>query len=436
MLNDDEQTYLFKAFLLALAFSIIGFFLTLFYNIVLSRMMSPKSYGNFKTAETFIGLAQMTVLLGGNFATFSVFPKLIQNNRDVMVWEYLRFYMLIGVIVSFCVGGVILFIEYEQTDGLKHYHPILLAVFAIPFAAALRLLRDTALIKKRLIVAYIPKQCIYPLLILLALSIFYSLNIELTSNVAMVIVVLSYVLLTVIVFSIMNLKESEPKIQQDRKHVFHRHWLNYAFPMMFVFVLNMLMSQMCIYVLEIFGRDGQIGYFAACFTIVQIFIVVQSSVAGIIQPHMSTAHESGLAQMSKLNGQGVRQLFFISFLLSGMILLFGKPLLTLFGKGYSDYYLSLVIMVLAYFLQSVFFLQQAWLRHSGFAKPALYGALSAVIINVLLLILSIPIYGVLGVALSVLVSFIFMLLINTVLMKKYLGFYGWALHLQDLRFSC
>lgn len=233
----------------------------------------------------------------------------------------------------------------------------------------------------------------------------------------------------------MNVTESEPESQQKRKHIFHRHWLNYAFPMMFVFVLNMLMSQMCIYLLEIFGSEGQIGYFAACFTIVQIFIVVQSSVAGIIQPNMSTAHENGVAQMSKLNGQGVRQLFFISFILSCIIVIFGEKLLAFFGKGYRDYYLSLVVMVFAYFVQSVFFLQQAWLRHSGHAKPALYGALSAVIINLVLLLFSIPLYGVFGVAMSVLVSFICMLFINTILMKKYLGLYGWALHLKDMRFS-
>ncbi|WP_299004257.1 polysaccharide biosynthesis C-terminal domain-containing protein [uncultured Shewanella sp.] len=433
--SNDEQAYLFKAFLFALTLSIIGFFLTLCYNIALSRMLTPESYGNFKTAETFVGLAQMTVLLGGNFATFSIFPKLLKQNRDFMVWEYLRFYMLIGVIVSLCVGGVLTVIEYEDTKRLTDYHPILFAVFAIPFAAALRLLRDTAIIKKRLIIAYIPKQLGYPLFILLALSIFYSLHIELTSNVAIFIVISNYIFLTVIVFSIMNVKESGPESQQKRKYVFHRYWLNYAFPMMFVFVLNMLMSQMCIYLLEIFGSEGQIGYFAACFTIVQIFIVVQSSVAGIIQPSMSTAYENGVAQMSKLNGQGVRQLFFISFILSSIIVIFGEQLLTFFGKEYSDYYLSLVVMVFAYFIQTVSFLQQAWLRHSGHAKQALYGALSAVIINIALLLFSIPSYGVFGVAMSVLVSFVCMLFINTILMKKYLGLYGWALHLKDMRFS-
>lgn len=433
-MSDDNQNYLFKAFLFALCLSVVGFFLTLIYNIVLSRMLTPESYGNFKTAETFVGLAQMTVLLGGNFATFSIIPKLIEKKRDFMVWEYLRFYMLIGVIVSVFVGIVIVAIEYLYTNEFKDFHPILLAVFAIPFAATLRLLRDTALIKKRFIVAYIPKQLGYPLFILLVLSFVYSLHIELTSNMAITIVVFSYILLTFIVFSIMNVRKYEEETLLERKHVLHRHWLNYAFPMMFVFVLNMLMSQMCIYLLELFGSEGEMGYFAACFTIVQIFIVVQSSVCGIIQPHMAKAYESGVTDMGKLNGQGVRQLFIISFLLSTIIIVFGEQLLSFFGNGYSDYYLALVLMVIAYFFQSIFFLQQAWLRHSGFSKPALYGALSAVIVNVVLLYLAIPLYGVLGVAVSVLISFIFMLLVNTVLMKKYLGLYGWALHLKDIRF--
>ncbi|MCL1124849.1 polysaccharide biosynthesis C-terminal domain-containing protein [Shewanella surugensis] len=185
--------------------------------------------------------------------------------------------------------------------------------------------------------------------------------------------------------------------------------------------------------MDIFGTENQIGYFAACFTIVQVFLVGQSSVAGNIQSHMSTAHENGVAEMSKVNGQGVRQLFVISFLLSSIIVIFGEQLLSAFGKGYSDYYLALVIMVLAYFVQSVFFLQQAWLRHSGFSKPALYGALSAVLVNIILLFIAIPLYEVMGVAISILISFLFMILVNSILMKKYLGFYGWALHLRDIR---
>ncbi|MCL1124850.1 hypothetical protein [Shewanella surugensis] len=209
-MSDGEQNYLFKAFVLALFLSVLGFFFTFIYNIVLSRMLTPQSYGNFKTAESFVHLAQMIVLLGGNFATFSVLPKFMEQNIDFMVWRYLRFYMMIGIIVSMCLGGAVIIIEYNNTNGLKDVHPILFAIFAIfaiPFAATLRLLRDTALIKKRLIVAYIPKQLGYPLLILLVLIVLNSMNIKLTSNIAISVVVVSYILLTVIVFSVMNVRD-------------------------------------------------------------------------------------------------------------------------------------------------------------------------------------------------------------------------------------
>ena len=104
------------------------------------------------------------------------------------------------------------------------------------------------------------------------------------------------------------------------------------------------------------------------------------------------------------------------------ICLFPSFILGIFGSAFKDGVYALLMLSFGYFLASIFGSAGHLLQMTGKHKLHLYLILSATIINIILNIVLVPVYGMNGAALSTMVSMVFARLLMVIFVYKLFGF--------------
>lgn len=384
-----------------------GYFASYAYNIYLSHLLEAKDYGDYKVAFAFVTMVTSMVLLGGDRAAVRILPRFLGHHERAGVWEFLRFFALIALALSalvalgvfavyliFGIGGV--------TDG-DGYHPVLFAVVLVPMMALGYLIAAVLQADRRMELARIPWLIGLPLLAATLVWVARATGATVTDLGAIGLVggaallIVAFQAGAVAHFGLAPMKRA-PQHRDARK------WLGFSLPMMGTFVLMIGMLEADIYMCEILAPEHAVGHFGAATTVAQISLTFQATITGLTAPMMAAVFddESRIDLEAALSVQKVasRLLAGIGVPLFCVLAIWGRELLSLFGKDYLAAYATMVALAAGYLVSNVFALSQVWLQYAKrgrFVVSVLGVALAAdVALNAAL----IPPLGILGSALS------------------------------------
>jgi|TARA_B100002003_G_C14093343_1_gene525843 O-antigen/teichoic acid export membrane protein len=126
---------------------------------------------------------------------------------------------------------------------------------------------------------------------------------------------------------------------------------------------------------------------------------------GIFAPMMAELNrKSDVFEMGKLYKLIVRWIISLSIPIAIIMILFSKKIMLLFGGNYVAASNALAILTLAAFIQTIFGGGGHTLTMTGFTKINMVNSIIAVLINIVLNITWIPLYGIMGAAYATLVS--------------------------------
>jgi O-antigen/teichoic acid export membrane protein len=179
------------------------------------------------------------------------------------------------------------------------------------------------------------------------------------------------------------------------------HWIATALPLAIVDSFFILLTYVDMLVLQAFVGPADVAvYYAATKTLALVnfiyFAVSAASAHRFSEYHAAGAHD----KLAAFLAQAIRWTFWPSLALAALMLLLGKPILSLFGPGFADGYHLIVIMSVGLVARAAVGPAERLLNMIGQQKicAAIYG--TALAVNLALCLLLIPHLGLTGAAIA------------------------------------
>lgn len=278
--------------------------------------------------------------------------------------------------------------------------PLLLAATCLPVHGSSDVLGGIARSYNWVNLAIIPAYILRPLFILAAMAAIYFSGLPVTAVTAMAVAAGAYWLTTAgQSFAIhRQLRKEVPTGPRQYELGF---WLKTALPIFMVESFYFLLSYTDILVLDLFvGPDDVAVYYAATKTLAMVAFVY-FSVAAATAHRFSEYHASGAHEkLEAFLHDSVRWTFWPSLAITLLFLVFGKPLLNLFGAGFSHGYPWMFVLALGLMARASVGPVERLLNMVGEQKLCAAVYAGALAINIAFCFLFIPRMGPMGAAVA------------------------------------
>ncbi|HVS79304.1 MAG TPA: oligosaccharide flippase family protein [Candidatus Saccharimonadales bacterium] len=208
--------------------------------------------------------------------------------------------------------------------------------------------------------------------------------------------------------------------------------LGVALPLFFVDFSNQMTGQLNILVLGAKSSAGVVGVFSAALQVSAIIGIVLTGVNYITTTKIAELHSR--AERSKLDLLASKTAalgLLISLPLVIIFMVAPGPILHIFGSSFNGGSLALRFLVIAQLINVGFGSVVQILSMTGYHKPLAYATVGTVfIMNVILSLILVPIYGLNGAAAAVAISLIAKNIILLIMIRRYLGI--WSLPFRAL----
>lgn len=383
------------------AVAIGGYLLDYAFNLVLTRVLSPHDYGDFKVATSLAFFFGLAVLLGGDRAAPMVLAPCLERGERRRVWEYLRYYLFNASLLSLgliAITWALSALHVGSNDPVDH-HPLAWAVVAVPINALGAMISRTMQASRRPVRAVVPWRLGLPVVQLALFATVIAFRGQLAVSEAVVISIVAAALITLwhgLEIRRLGLLEIErdPGFRQPRT------WLRASLPMMGSFLAALALNQSDLYFLELLGDETEVGHYAAAAMAAHFVPLVQVTLVGLIAPVAAVAMARG-AEASRTTFRRSQSMMLGALIPVALFLtLAGEPILALFGPRYTVGHMALALLVVGNFAWAVAALPSLWLQYEGRARTVLVISLATLVVDSALNWLLIPRYGLSGAAAS------------------------------------
>ena len=391
-------------------------------SIVLARLLNTEGFGIYSYAITWVSLLSIPANLG--------LDKLLV--REVAVYKtqsdwglmrgLLNWSNLLVLLISIILALLTALVAWKINGNNQMFIPLCIALIALPLTA-LRNLRLSAMKGLHQVVkSLIPEMIIAPILLLILTGCSYLLFPEKTAPSWVLILYLISTGLTFILGAFFLLQALPQELKKATANYKIKVWLSSAFPMMFIGAMQIINARTDILMLGAMKGPEAVGIYVVVNRGVQLIIFSQMAVNTVLAPTIASLYSEGKKeQLQKIVTKCSQGVLAISLLVTATLIIFGKGFLGIFGSDFSQGYVALVILSIANLINagsgSVGFLL-SMTEHERFL--ALNIAISA-ILNVLLNLFLIPIWGINGAAIATGISMIARNIMNLIWVRLKLG---------------
>ena len=404
----SEPISLYRKFTGTAGLMIISRGLAVISGIIYARYLGPEQYGLYSFVLSIIAMAALPVIAGlpnlliREIANFHLEKKwgLI---KGVISWSF--FYVFFSSII---IVSIIFLIEKFELIPLSLSPLLLTALLLIPLKSMLSL--QSAIFNgfRRPALAQLPVKIVLPTFKLFVLTIYILFNLDLSASELLIISIYS----SFSAFFIVILFFRKHVISYSKKYssqYLSKKWCVSLLPFTFITLIGTLNSEVASVLLGFISSHESVAYFKVALQGVALIGLGFSSVNAVIMPDIARLYKEGnLKATQDLLTKSVRLSVFVSLPVIFVLTLFGKPLiLFLFGSDYLLAYPVLIILCIGRLINVLMGSVGLVLNMTGNEKSVLKVLILTLILNMLLLLIFIPIYGSIGAALAVSVSLIF-----------------------------
>jgi O-antigen/teichoic acid export membrane protein len=324
--------------------------------LVLARVLGAEPLGRLYVALSLAGVMATVCSLGFP----SVTARFVAQYRTARDWSALaafisvsRRYSLIAAcaVSGLAAVGVALapWLARESRDAL------LLGLLTTPAFTAMNLNGATANAHRRFGLVYVPELLGRPILLLVAGALVTTVLAARTATVVLLLHLIGCLGLVIaqrrMLRGLLPAERDTPRMR-DRRAA-GRRWLEHATPMIVVALFTQLFADLEILLVSPLLAPEQVGVFAVCLRLALMTGFAVQLVQQLILPDTAEAYSRG-------DTQSVRAHILRANLLSTSICLAaavviaaaGRPILTLFGKGFVDGYACLVVLAISQVLRA------------------------------------------------------------------------------------
>ena len=393
--------------------------------VLFARWMGKFEFGVYVYVWTWLLLAGAFMPLGLSSTAQRFIPEYKAKGALARLRGFLVASRTIPIFLGLATLALSAVLLWALQDKVKPYYvlPLLLAATCLPVHGTSDVLGGIARSYNWVNVAIIPAYILRPLVILAAMAGVYFGGVPLTAVAAMMIAAGAYWLTTTGQFFAIR-RALHREVPRGPCVYDLPLWLKTALPIFMVESFYFLLSYTDILVLDLFvGPEDVAVYYAATKTLAMVAFVY-FSVAAATSHRFSEYHSTG--QREKLEAflhQSVRWVFWPSLAITILFLVFGKPLLNLFGAGFEHGYPWMFVLAIGLMARASVGPVERLLNMVGEQKlcAAIYAGTFA--LNLALCFILIPRLGPMGAAAATASAMVAESALLFLLAKKRLGLY-------------
>lgn len=408
LFNTDERGEAGRMSLFAFAVRIVSAAIAFVSQVLLARWMGSFEYGIFV-------LVWVTMIIVGSLSCFGFHTSVIRfipeyrekgmlaELRGVLLASRLFVLVASTAIAAIGVAGVWFF-----SGMIEGYYvvPFFLGMFCLPMLALSDVLQGLARANSWAFSALVPTYIVRPVLILVFMAAALSVGLAPNAETAVIAAILaSYV--TTIAQLVRVTSRAEKRIPAGPRNIRLGYWLKISLPIFLVESFFFLLTNADVLMVGFYMEPDKVAiYFATVKTLALVHFVYFAVKAGVAQRYAQFTHGEP-EKLAAFARETVSWTFWPSFLMGLLVLLFGEPLLAIFGPGFADGYPLLFLLVASVVARSAVGPCESLLTMSGYQNVCAVVYAATLALNIGLNVVLIPTLGLWGAAIATSAAMIF-----------------------------
>jgi len=391
-------------------------------SVLLARMLGPEGYGVYAFALAVITILSLPAHMG--------LPQLIvretarahsKNDWPAIlgVWKWAT---KVSVVISLFIVLVVFLVFLISQKSIR-MEALLIGSMLIP-TIALSNIRSASLRGLRhIVLGQLPESLFKPGAMIVILILVLALP---GSSISPQESIFAYFISSFVSFLIgaifllvaqgTSRKEFKPRIESPKNL--------YAsiFPLAMVAGLQLINNQADILVMGIFRTDSEVGVYRAVFQTALLVVFGLQALNQVLQPHFARLHSLGeTKKLERLVRYSTRAITLLAIPPVLLFVFFGGPILEhIFGAPYRSGAIALAVLAAGQGVKALMGTSISLLIMSGNEKITARLGLLAVVVNLVLNVILVPIWGGSGAAVATFVSIVFWRSASTYWIKNYL----------------
>jgi O-antigen/teichoic acid export membrane protein len=370
--------------------------------VLLARWMGRFEFGIYVYVWAWVGFLGMLSPMGVAYSAQRFIPE--YRTRDD--FDGLRGFIAgsrwlclgLGIAAGVMVAGVVL--ALGDRIGAYYWLPFMLAALTLPIFTVSSVQDSTSRAFNWIDLALIPGFVAHPLIILFAVGVFWLAGSTVTAVTALATACAAFWAVVLIQFFLLERRLAVAVPAGPRRYEL-MHWLKTAVPLFIVDGFFLMLTYVDTLILQAFVGPADIAiYYAATKTLALVnfiyFAVSAACAHRFSEYHVAGEHE----KLAAFIADATRWTFWPSLALAAVMLMLGKPILSLFGPGFVEGYPLIAVMMIGLLARASVGPAERLLNMVGQQKicAMIYGTAFAV--NLILCVVLIPRLGLLGAAIA------------------------------------
>ena len=392
-------------------------------SIILARLLGAEEFGVYVYVITWVSVLSIPATFG--------FDRLVVRELAVYKsekrWAEIRGFLKLSIIVILTQSFIIVASSYlilsfiVQINNKELYTSFLIGILAVPVLCLINLGQGILRGIGRVVYSQMPIMFFLPCLMLLlvgGLKLIWGSNIKANSIIFLYIMAILIIIILVVAFLKKYLPKEVFNDTYSREYKI-KQWMGSAFSFFVLSGMHIINSRTDIIMLGILASSKDVAYYSVATRLVDSLTFVLMSVNSVIAPTIASLYNRNEKdKLQKIITRGARLAFYIAFPIGILLIFFGKWLLLIFGRDFISGLYSLKILTVAQIVNISCGSVGLILNMSGNERiTALVFGFSA-LLNIVLNLILIPLYGKEGAAIATSVTIVLWNIILYIIIKK------------------
>lgn len=424
-LTDDtsERGKAGRAALNAFAVRILSAGIAYFSQILLARWMGSADYGVFVWVWIWVLILGGLSSLGMNITLIRFVPEYEEQGKPDLLRGVLIGSRVVAVLISAGVAGCGLLGLMLAGDYISSQYvlPLYLALFCLPAYTLTDLHDGVGRAKSWINLALVPPYVLRPLLILIGMVLAKVYGLPMVATTAA-----GCAIIATWTASLIQLAMIERKLAKSIPAGMRRYdpgtWVRTSAPIWLITACELLIQNTDVLVLSCYLSASDVGIYFAALKTISLIAFVHYAVGSAIAGRLSTLNARGdRNQLAATIRDGANWTFWPSLVGAVLLLIAGKPLLSLFGPEFTEGYMAMFVLVIGLLFRASVGPAEYVLRMLGeqTACAAVLGGTA--VLNVVLNLVLVPQFGMMGAASATSLSLVAATIAFLVIARRRLG---------------
>jgi len=373
-------------------------------SIVLAKLLAPSGYGIFSYVIALVALVTIPSELG--IPSLAVREIAVANSRKdwgqmrgFIVWAHRTVVLTSGTLVLVAAMALLL---WGESFGPSKLACMWLALILVPLVS-LGALRDAMLRGlRKVLLGQLSQPIIRPLVLLIALSLLWQFGIELASPVRVMVLHIMSVAFAFICGLFLFLRNRPAELRGAQSRFESAIWLKSSLPFGMTAALQLINGRTDILALGFFQADADVGIYRVAVQLAAVVIFGMQAVAMIQGPHIAHLYAKGdIQKLQQMMTRSAQAILLIAVPVVIVIVLFGGLIIrTVYGPAFEAAYVPLVILCVGQLVNASMGSVASLLNMTGHERDTTKSVFVGAIVNVVLNLSLVPVWGMTGAAVA------------------------------------